>query len=260
MQRQAPSHQTGLSPSSPVHPAVRRLLPQLLIPSVNTESSPLLSPNSPRTGSPRPPRLTPNSVSTPDRHRLLSPVVLDSRPRDGSLPEGGDVWERIYGMIPLILLLMCVAAVALFCIVAEDDAGGKVRNTVVGGGQVALMKLDTTLTDETRILAAFVVPARRNGSEDVDTGLLAHAHVFYNKPPTTLMNRSQFVRQLDLDLRSNDPDYAFQALRLEVIEGGSVSVKWTFVVTPSAAASTDEIDVIWPQFLVLRTKMAFDMW
>ncbi|KAJ3261258.1 hypothetical protein HDU77_000949 [Chytriomyces hyalinus] len=184
-----------------------------------------------------------------ERHRLLSPVVLDGRGiQSMSDSESSDLRDRVHGLVPLLLLIVCVLLV-VGTAGMQEAVSGQVGTRVfaVGGGAMHAAHFDS------RQLRRVALRARLLPQSSPEQ-LEALAHVFYANTPPIVAARP-FLRVLNLDLRNDNDEYGFQVLRWEVIRGGNVSVTWNFEDAISSAGAS-----IWPDFLVLRSKPAFDMW
>ncbi|KAJ3077383.1 hypothetical protein HDU98_000033 [Podochytrium sp. JEL0797] len=189
------------------------------------------------------------SLSPPpsERHRLLPSVDLGE-----SLTSrrhfDDDEWDDVYALVPVVVILLAVCAVALLLWpVVSFDGGVEIA---VAGLQSHLVRIATKDFDFVAVSAAFLdlhEPTHAN------TPLFetANVHVFYNSPPAVVPANESIHRNIDqLRLSNHGREFAFSAFRWELVEGSNVTVNWRF----------DEHVGGRPDFLVLRSKTAFDLW
>ncbi|ORY45488.1 hypothetical protein BCR33DRAFT_716172 [Rhizoclosmatium globosum] len=206
----------------------------------------------------------PTSVTTrPQSHRLLPQVVLDERsPLLGRIRDddgSGTIWDELYSLVPIIVVLLSL--VGLGFVLGALSNSNTDKEVFVGGSQTHLLALDTRDYEEIQVNASFLFldstrilgPLyRSNGipskvdSGDGDGGMAKHLpeheetriHVFYGAPPPVILAASTITRNVSIPISSSDKAHTFSAFRYELIAGGEGA----------------------PEFLILRSKEAFDMW
>ncbi|KAI9342277.1 hypothetical protein BDR26DRAFT_859493 [Obelidium mucronatum] len=194
------------------------------------------------------------------RHHLLPDVDLGEGPSRAF--DGDDDWDDLYALIPVVVILLGIVAIAFLLWPMVSYDGTVVA--IVSGGQSHVVTIDTAdfsavaieatplipidSTLKTEHLMIFQEDARRHLSisgQTVDTS--AFTHVFYNAPPVAVPSNKVINRTLNMELSNKGRQYTFAALRWEVIEGGNITVDWSF-------------DGGRPDFWVLRSKAAFELW